>query len=201
MAKIAQFRWTDAGIAKLRRMDRLPVMAERIAMGKFKTYAKWLVKAFQDGISNDKLNLERLKTETIIAKARKGLPQPATPLYGKGKSVKNSFVNMLIIREIENGYLVAPKLTKHHKAKLTLDQLHKIHEYGCTIATKNGGLIRIPPRPALRLAWEETKREIKKDTPVLARKIEKALTIFINTANTGLVKEFENQDTTELTGQ
>jgi hypothetical protein len=170
--------------AKIARIKKIPVMAEKSIKTIRKRDANQLLKAFHDGIKNDELGLERLKPETVERKARQGQPSPSTPLYGLGDIEGNrSLMNSLMVRELKNGYKVYFSKRKHHTADLTLEHLWAIHEHGCKI-TRGETIIVIPPRPAFKMTYSKFLNKLKTQKRERSKHVKKALTEFINTGKT-----------------
>jgi bifunctional DNA-binding transcriptional regulator/antitoxin component of YhaV-PrlF toxin-antitoxin module len=150
------------------RIRRLPKLVEQTADTFSKKDAVALIQTFRDGIKNDSFGLTRLKTKTVLAKSRQGKPKPTTPLYGDGENEKNSYINLFAIRKIKNGYRVFARWAKHHESSLSLRDLFEIHEKGALIKMKNGGIIRIPPRPAFSKTFRRFLNKKKKAENVKA---------------------------------
>jgi len=150
------------------RIRRLPKLVEQTADTFSKKDAVSLIETFQDGIKNDSFGLTRLKNKTILAKAKQGKPKPDTPLYGDGETEDNSYINLFAIRKIKKGYRVFARWAKHHEAGIPLRDLFDIHEKGALIKMKNGGIIRIPPRPAFSKAFRKFLNKKKKAENVKA---------------------------------
>jgi DNA-binding cell septation regulator SpoVG len=141
----------------MKRMGQVPRIATPMIMSKLKADALGLVRNFHEGIKNRSFNLIKLEDGTIARKKADGMERPTTPLYGLGdEKKKNSYINMLRIRQLKNGWRVQPSIGKHHAADITLRLLYFVHEFGTIITGRNGALIRIPPRPALYRAYRRT---------------------------------------------
>lgn len=171
--------------AKLNRIKKVPTMNEsnNLFLSIRKGDALTLVKNFKKGIKTNSLGLEKLKDGTIKRKRSLGMELPETPLYGKGDGDKNrSYINMLRLRKLKNGYKVAPSWAKHWNSDLKLEDLYTIHEFGTIIKGAYGQLIRIPARPALLKSYEQTLKDIsKKDN---SQMVKRAITGYINDAKT-----------------
>lgn len=170
------------------RLDQLPEYIDDVMSFYAKQDGKDFIELFQENIKEDKLNLEPLAGISIAKKESFGYSQPETPLYGAGDEEENSYYNMFELKKIKNGWQAIPRKEKHHKSALMLDHLLQIHENGATINTGNGGMIRIPPRPAAFLTFEEYKTKKKKKGKTRAGVIRKALTWFMNTGKDKLLK-------------
>ena len=145
----------------------------------FRDNALGFIKTFHDGVKDESFNLKKLKVGTISQKARRGFPQPETPLYGLGDEQHDrSYVNMFRIREVKNGWIAFPSWAKHWSKNITLRDMYLIHEFGAIIQKRNSRLkvkrdsffalrkadmykvkpddfIRIPPRPAVARAYKK----------------------------------------------
>lgn len=163
------------------RIRRLPKLVEQTADTFSKKDAVALIETFQDGIKNDSFGLTRLKNKTILAKAKQGKPKPATPLYGDGETEDDSYINLFAIRKIKNGYRVFARWAKHHSAGIPLRDLFEIHEKGALIKMANGGIIRIPPRPAFSKAFRRFLNKKKKAENVKA--VREAMNLLIRKGN------------------
>jgi hypothetical protein len=150
---------------------------------------------FQNGITKNNFGLVPLSELTIDSKRKKGYVKPTTPLYGKGDSEEESYKNMMEIIKEGNKWILRPKASLHWSGKLTLDFLFKIHEHGATVMQERGGkvvFIRIPPRPALLLAYRRFLIKKRKDKRETVKDVKKAVTTYINTGNTKKLKIFED---------
>lgn len=177
-----------------RRVAKLPKVLEMKMDAMRKRDAYGFVRIFQEGIRDDSFGLNPLSEPTIQQKADKGYERPSTPLYGAGDSEANSLINVFQVRKIKNGWRVSPRKAKHHESDLPLDALLSIHENGCIILVTDKmraflhyiGIhlradtyaIRIPPRPAKRMAYERLLQEIAKRDPV--KEIKRAVRDLIN---------------------
>lgn len=180
--------------AKKARIQRLPAIAEQIMIGKLKRDAIGLIKEFQKGIRSNNFGLKKLQQATITGKLRKRYDKPETPLYGLGDRSEKSYINMLRMRRIKNGWKVYPSWAKHHKSPLALRDLLIVHEYGCTITMKNGTIVRIPPRPALFKAYDRIMNRMKRDKRETSREVKTAMTEYINTGKKILLDKIEKRD-------
>jgi len=165
---------------KKARIRKLPKIGEEMMMGMRKKDAYDLIMIFHDGIKNDSFGLKRLMDLSIEHKKSMGYAKPTYPLYGKGDDdKKKSFMNMMRMRRLKNGWKIYPSWGRHHKANLELRHLLMIHEYGCLIKQKNGNIIRIPPRPAWLYAKNRFFRKLSASQEDKDRK--SALTEYIQT--------------------
>ena len=166
-------RYSQNYEAVKKRIQRLPKEVNDVINARIKRDAVETIEAFQDGIRNDSLGLQRLKPKTVEAKARMGYSQPETPLYGKGDDDPNSYINSLAIRKIKSGWRVYRRWVKHHKSWYSLRVLMDIHENGATIIGVGGAVIRIPPRPAEALALRKVlaRKEAAEDSDKVRRAI------------------------------
>jgi hypothetical protein len=177
-----------------KRIDKLPKYYDDMLLSHTKGEAVQFIKEFRINIKYDKLGLENLKSSTVIAKERKGYDLPEVPLYGAGDEENNSYVNMFLMRELKNGWKVYPRWAKHHLANVELRTLFKIHEYGATL--NNGrALIRIPPRPAGTLTYQNMLNKRKKKT--VSQKFKRALNRFIMESEENLIKRIIKENDLE----
>ncbi len=177
------FTYSSNYHAKMKRLQRLPKMMNNFFNTVAKKDAVGLIDTFREGIINNEFGLEPLKPSTVKQKA--GMPKPNTPLFGLGDTIeKTSYLNMLRIRKVKNGFRVSPSWAKHHKADLQLRWLFMIHEYGAIIKQNRGGkvvLIRIPPRPAFRKSFEKYIASKMKNEPT--DRVVQAMLQLIRTGN------------------
>ena len=186
-----------------KRIQRLPKLATDLIETSARKDGEELVQRFHDGIKDDKFGLLPLKDRTIARKEALGLDQPETPLYGLGDEfVQGTYCNMMeVVREEGlRKYVVRPRDEWHYslkrnkdgmvigRDKIKLADLFIVHEYGCTIGNGfgRGIMIRIPPRPALRLAYNAMMDEKKRHDP--ADEVRKAIREFIKTGNENAMK-------------
>lgn len=187
-------KFSDSHRAKLARIKKLPMLGSNAMYGLVKRDVVEINILFHDGIKKHKLGLDRLSPVTVGRKERMGYEKPKHPLYGAGDSEGNrSYAGMMNITNIKNGYKLAPSRRLHHSRKKKLKELFDIHEPGAIIRkhTKNGIiLIRIPPRPAFRLAQMKWKAKRKNFESRRAKEVRKALTDFVNTGNAIKLKDW-----------
>lgn len=139
------------------RLKKLPVIMESLARAKLKRDAAELIKIFQDGLRRNSLGLKQLSRDYVAVKRRRGFSKPANPLVAGGDQKKNSYINMLRIRKVKQGYTVRPSWARHWESDLKLRDLFLVHEYGTVIAHGKGEsarLVRIPPRPAFLKSYQ-----------------------------------------------
>lgn len=180
--------------AKMARIQRLPVIADDIMMGKLKRDAIGFIEEFQKGIKSNNFGLRKLQKATIDGKIRMKYDKPETPLYGLGDRSEKSYINMLRIRKLKNGWKVYPSWAKHHDSQLALRDLLIVHEYGCTITMTNGTIVRIPPRPALFKAYQRVLIKQRRDKRETSREVKTAMTEYINTGKKLLIDKIEKRD-------
>lgn len=182
-------RWYDVK----KRIKKIPQIAIPIMMAFVKTDALDMVKNFHDGIKKKSFGLEKLKADTIKRKRHLGMERPSTPLYALGdESKKKSYVNMLRIKRIKNGYKVYPTKAKHHSGNIRLNRLLEVHENG-TIIKRGDILIRIPPRPAFLMAYKQTLKDRQKRLMVKSREISHALRGYINKATIDSINKIKDK--------
>lgn len=174
-----------------KRLDRLPQNTINLIFSLLKRDSLKLVNNFREGIKQNSFRLERLKDGTIQRKRRLGYERPRTPLYGKGDEKRDkSYMNLLRIRKLKNGYKVYPSIAKHYSGRINLRLLFYVHEFG-TIIKRGNSMIRIPPRPALLKAYNRYLRSIKKDEK--SKTVRKAINKYIRDGNEQhFVKEQEH---------
>lgn len=170
-----------------KRIQRIPKEANGLMKAKTKRDALDLIRFFQDGIRKNAFGLKALNPVTIERKQALGQPFPDIPLMGEGLNEADSYINMLKVYELKNGYQVKPRPTKHHSGKITLKHLFMIHEYGCIIKVTekmraylhvigihfkaNKTFVRIPPRPAFKKAYDKLVRgKARKENVARVRK-------------------------------
>lgn len=183
----ASLKYSNSYLAKLRRIKNLPKEAMSMFKATLHRNALLTMKNFKVGITTRSFGLQKLKNGTIKRKKGSGMERPDTPLYGVGDEQKrNSYINMLRIKNIKGGYMVSPAKTKHWSRKIDLYRLWRVHELGTTInlgartsikthIARGKTLIRIPPRPALLMAFRKTmnNRNIKRDARILKNALKK----------------------------
>lgn len=163
---------------KKERIKKLPVIGNLVMSGMRKKDAYEFVQIFHDGIKENKFGLRKLQPQTVSAKRGLGYDLPGVPLYGKGdREKKRSYVNMLRIKKLKNGWKVFPSWGKHHKSNLKLRDLLKVHETGRTIV-QGQRIIRIPPRPAWLIARTRFLNKLR--TKQESKKMKKGITDYIN---------------------
>lgn len=101
---------------------------------KYEEQAKQVIKIFEDGIKSDRLNLKRLKPNTIKQKKRLGAKSPKTPLFLSGEYAENG---LTIDKTVSSIKIVPNKGSTSNR--ITYKKLFEINE-------KN--------RPALRRSFE-----------------------------------------------
>lgn len=160
---------------KKERLAKLPTIAPLVIGGLTKKNAEKFIRMFHNGIKNNQLGLRKLAEMSISMKRGMGYRKPEVPLYGKGdQDKKKSYVNMLRIRKMKNGWKIFPSWGKHHKANASLRDLLKKHETGYTFIV-DGKTRRVPPRPAWLLTKNKflTEYANDKDNKKIKREIKK----------------------------
>ena len=172
---------------KKERLKKMPTIGKNVLYGMRKKDAGEFIKIFHDGIKNRTFGLEKLKPSTVKTKKKLGYQSPYTPLYGKGDQEKmKSYVNMLRIKKMKNGWKLFPSWGKHHKSSKKLRELLDIHETGRTFM-RGKTLVRIPPRPAFRITTEKFLKKFKSEK---TNKIySKAMAEYINTGKSAFFDE------------
>jgi len=187
--------WTVSQSVIASRINHLPKMALDLIEASAKRDAEALVKTFHDGIKEGKMDLLPLKDATISRKEAMGFDRPESPLYGLGDDfLQGTYSNMMEVVKDESvkKYVVKPKEGYHYsqhenkdgstrivRDKIKLRDLFIVHEYGTTISNGfgRGILIRIPPRPAFRYAYDELMDKKRRYDP--ADKVRKAIMDFV----------------------
>ena len=174
----------------LKRLQRLKNLTkDGIALLKAPLHRDALLtmKNFKEGIKTRAFGLKELTPGTIKRKQLLGQERPETPLYGMGDEKKrNSYINMLRIKNIKGGFMVSPSKNKHYSRKIELNRLWAVHELGTTInlgerqsiktkVVRGKTIIRIPPRPALLMAFRKTMamRNMKRDAKLIKVALQK----------------------------
>lgn len=180
-----KIKFSDSYQAKIKRIRRLPKLVGQAADTSTKRDVEGIIEDFQDGIRKNNFPLARLKYSTIKGKQKKGYSKPSTPLYGAGDSEDNSYINIFIIKKLKKGYRIIPRWALHHEAGIPLRTLFFIHENGAII--NNGKtLIRIPPRPAFRKAFQRYLR--KREKAETSKDVKEAIRETIRTGKTNKFK-------------
>lgn len=183
-------KFSDTYTAKLKRIRRLPKLVEGAVDASTRRDVNGIVKDFQDGVRKDNFDLFDLQFKTIQSKRGKGYSKPSTPLYGLGDSGKNTYINMFIIKKLKKGYRIIPRWALHHSAGIPLRTLFFIHENGAIINTGKA-LIRIPPRPAFRKAFQRyLRRRLKGET---SKDVRSAMRETIKTGKTTKFRRITNK--------
>jgi hypothetical protein len=175
-----------------KRIDRIPAFTDNLFHAITKQQVVDFIKDFQRNIEGNNLDIMALSMMTIMQKESKGYTKASTPLYGAGKTEKNSYVNMFFIQKLKNGWKAQPRWAKHHTAELELRKLLDIHEHGATIVRKDGVMIRIPPRPVAFLTYRNILNKTKKSDR--SQKVKRAINQYIQTGTDELLKKiFANE--------
>lgn len=127
-------------------LRRLPSFAGVSAKFYTKASANQYLRFLQDHIKGDKLGLKKLKHRI------------GAPLYDTGELVDGLSVHAFPGAKRGRYHVGAIGNKKHRGSGLKISALMKIHEYGKTIK-RGDTLIRIPPRPAIRLSWRKFIKE------------------------------------------
>jgi len=180
-AQSVNFRFTKRYEAKAKAFKRLPKIVDRVLVDNAKQCAASMVFNFQEGIRLNSFRLRPLQSGTVDRKEALEMERPRSPLYGLGLDHPDSLINALRVTTIERegrrtSVRVSPSEHKHHppvrrgesrrrrarrgEKTITLAKLLHIHEYGAFIK-RGKGIIVLPPRPAVRLAWERTLKQIR----------------------------------------
>jgi hypothetical protein len=190
-------KYSTTYAAQMARIRRLPQKYDEVIRGALLRDARGIVQEFRDGILHKTFRLTPLKPATIDRKASKGAEHPTFPLYDVGPGDERSYVNMMVVSKVKNGYVVRPNpRALHHSRKIKLKDLFVVHEYGATIKQWRGGkliLIRIPPRPAFELAYARYMRKRSKMEPAPAKEVKRAITEYITTGQERLAAKIREQ--------
>jgi hypothetical protein len=185
--------------AKRSRIRRLPRLVPPVLDSSLKRDAQGVIKEFQQGIIKNDLRLEPLKLSTIKRKRSHGAKKPENPLYDLGIDDPRSYVEMMKIVKLKNGYRVRPSSKKHHTSDLKLKDLFDVHEFGATINHPNG-VIRIPPRSAFFLAYRRYMNKRRKMEPKPAVEVKRAITRFINEGKEATFKRIREKEVQGIIG-
>ena len=176
--------------AKRKRIKRIPRIAKKSMFAAAKKDAYALINEFRTGIAHNSFRLQKLKSSTIAQKRRKGYRKPATPLYGVGEGSNKSYMNMMRVNRQRNGWRVQVSRGMHHSGTVSLKTLFNVHEYG-TIIRIGKRVIRIPPRPAFRKAYERMLRRTKRTEPT--EQVSAAIQQYINHGSLTRMRQVETE--------
>ena len=176
--------------AKRKRVERLPVLAEKYMSSRTKRDAYGVVEEFRQGIIKNNFKLQRLAESTIRSKRTRGYSRPNAPLYGLGTDSDRSYLNMMRVAKLKSGYKVQPSRGNHHSGRITLRKLYLVHEFGTTIRQKRR-LIHIPPRPAFAKAFKRYIRRRRKMEP--SPDVRAIMTEYINSGRQSKGRKFQNE--------
>jgi len=185
-------KYSNSFKAKQMRIKNLPKLKDDVFMSMTKRNARLFNKNFKEGIKQNSFKLEKLADGTIIRKRQLGMELPETPLYGKGDDrKKDSYINMLRIRKLKNGWKITISKQMHWSKKIKLDYLYNIHEFGALIKRGNG-IVRIPARPAYQKAYEMTLKQLAKLEPK-GSGVKTAINQLINTGKQDLLNKINER--------
>lgn len=192
-----RFKFSTNFQAVKSRIKRLPKLVSETADTIAKKDAVAVIEAFREGIKQNTFNLKPLLEVSRQNKIKQGYSRPSNPLYGKGEDDDRSYINVLKIRKIKNGYRIFLSWKKHHSGNISLRLLFFIHEKGAIIRVTEKmrvflhvvgihlktttNLIRIPPRPTFRKAFNRALRRKARQENVDA--VKKAILQIIKTGN------------------
>jgi len=183
--------------AQLKRIQNLPRLYNDVVHASVKRDALGVITEFRMGIKKNSLGLDPLSMRTIDKKRAEGLKKPIYPLYGVGPDDVDSYMNMMVVKKIDNGYEVTPSEEWHHTEKIKLDHLFQIHEYGATIKLgrgRNTRYIKIPPRPALFLGYQKYMNKRKRMEPKPAVEVKRAINQYVKEGKTDLAKKIKRSN-------
>jgi len=189
--------------AKRKRIARLPKLVKETAETLALKDALGIVIAYQEGISKNSLSLSKLHSFSVRRKKEAGYQKPRTPLYGAGDAMERTLYNALEVIKKNKRWIVRFSRKRHHASKLTLNQLHLIHENGALIQVTDKmraflhyiglhlkadtKIIRIPPRPAFRKAVNKYLR--KKKAQENTFQVKRAINQLINNNTDSIFKK------------
>lgn len=173
------------------RIKRIPKIANGVADMQRSRDADDLISTWRNGLANNSFNLAPLKPATRARKARLGYRYPASPLYGLGLEGAKTYIKGMRKFKTRRGYTVHMIKGKHHKSDLPLSALFVVHEYGATIKTKGGKIIKIPARPAMQKAYTRVLNRLKAKDP--AKEFKLAINQFIKQGRQDLIKKIESR--------
>ena len=180
-----------------KRIKNLPTIALHAVNTIYKKDAVGFIVEFEKGLNSRSFGLTPLKPKTIEKKKKLGLKKPKTELIGRGKDDIDSYINLFRIRKAKNGngWIVTPREDSHYSG-VEFKKMFFIHEYGATIEYTNEKgnqvLIRIPPRPAMRKAFNRYLRRYgKKDT---IKQVKKAIAQIIKDGKSAAITKIQSQD-------
>jgi hypothetical protein len=196
-----------------RRIANLPKMVTDAIESCAKGQAQALRSEFHDGIKENLFGLAPIKEATISRKEAMGFDRPESPLYGLGDEAEDTYANMMEVFRDEGvkKYVVRPRDGFHMvqkadgsivRSKFKLKDLFAVHEYGCSISNGFGkGIpIRIPPRPAMRYAYNALMAKLKERDP--AKELRQAIASYVREDNKRALKLIEARDwVAEILGQ
>ncbi len=163
---------------KVARIKQLPKYiketAEIIALKK----ALGIVIAYQKRIKSGLFTVKKLHPFSINQKKEAGFSKPNVPLYGAGDSMSDTLYNLLEIHKPGERYKIKFSNETHHGSRLSIAQIHYIHENGAVIKVtekmraflhyaglhlkKTTKIIRIPPRPVYKQSLKFAKKNRRK---------------------------------------
>lgn len=196
------FEFSNSFEAKRKRIARLPRLVKDTAETLALKDALAVVVAYQNGLKRNNLRLDKLHPFSKQRKIDAGYDRPGSPLYGAGDSLDRTLYNALEIKKDGDRYRLRFSRKRHHSSKLTLSQLHRIHEEGALIKVTDKmraflhfiglhlkastKIIRIPPRPAFRKAVNRMLRQKKQRENT--QQVKRAIQAVINENNEKLFK-------------
>ena len=203
-----KFRFNEGYEQKLSMIKRLPKLVAKATFDDGRKAAAQVIANFQDGIKMNNFHLRPLKPGTVKGKRRMQMTRPKVPLYGLGEENKDSYVNALFVAvhqgKTRTTYVIGASSRKHHppvriarsgkrklarskaSKQLPLSKLIRIHEHGAFIRHGKGVII-IPPRPAVRMAWERMLKQRRGKTKAVDMR--KALAEAIQKSKTTRLRE------------
>jgi len=178
----------------MKMFPRLPVETQGIFLSAVKRDALRYMRNFKQGILLNTFGLDALEDGTIVRKRREGMSNPDFPLYGMGdERERDSYMNMMRIKPIREGYRVYPSKDLHHSERIELNRLFNVHEKGMIITVGKGKkkrLIRIPARPAGLKAFRQAMRQRK--TRETADLLKIAIVLYLKTKQKSVLRKLED---------
>lgn len=189
---------------KVNRYKKAKEFVQGMVLGYAHIDAFSTIKEYQKNLRTNSYKLKELHPFTIQRKKEMGYKYARIPLMGKGKDDKRTLYNSLRLEKLSNGTRVFVSQAKHHKAKMSMEDLFYIHEHGADIPVtdKMRGflhwiglhlkatttIIRIPPRPAFKKAIEKGRKEARKLHGARVKEMRRAIKIYAETGDTNLIR-------------
>jgi hypothetical protein len=163
---------------KISRIKKLPIYIKETAEIIALKNALGVVIAYQQMLKQMS-KLKNLHPFSISQKVKAGYSKPQKPLYGAGEAMADSLYYLLEIHKPGESYEIRFSNKTHHNSRLSIAQIHYIHENGAVIKVTDkmraflhfAGLhlkpettvIRIPPRPVYKQSLKLAELRRKKN--------------------------------------